>query len=206
MKSSENSTQATDLRLAQAGEERASNTEVTSTAAAPSGGHESPALLRFDPGVGIWAIITFALLLVILKKMAWKPLLASLDERERTIKQSLDQAQKLQSENARLAQEQAKLLETARAEASGIVASAREAAEAIRLQVEQTAQTEKSRILASATSEIETLKQAALGELRKTTAELSITIAERLLRQNLDDAKTRAIVDQLIQEVSTGKA
>lgn len=173
---------------------------------AASGGSSLPPFLRFDPGVGIWTIITFVLLLVVLKKLAWKPILESLDEREKTIKLSLDQAQKLQGENARLAEEQRRILEGARTEAAGLVQAAREAAEALRQKVEQAAQTEKARILASAQQEIETHKRAALAELRKTTADLSIQIAEKLIRQNLDDAKNRALVDQLITDVGHSKA
>jgi F-type H+-transporting ATPase subunit b len=173
---------------------------------AASGGSSLPPFLRFDPGVGIWTIITFLLLLVVLKKLAWKPILESLDEREKTIKLSLDQAQKLQGENARLAEEQRRILDGARTEAAGLVQAAREAAEALRQKVEQAAQTEKARILASAQQEIETHKRAALAELRKTTADLSIQIAEKLIRQNLDDAKNRALVDQLIAEVGGNKA
>lgn len=172
---------------------------------AAHGGSALPPFLRFDPGVGIWTIITFVLLLVVLKKLAWKPILESLDEREKTIKLSLDQAQKLQGENARLADEQRRILEGARVEAAGLVQSAREAAEALRQKVEQAAQAEKARILASAQQEIETHKRAALAELRKTTADLSIQIAEKLIRQNLDDAKNRALVDQLIAETAAGK-
>ena len=68
--------------------------------------------------------------------------------------------------------------------------------------LEAAAQEEKKRILASATQEIESQKQAAIADLRRTTADLSIGIAGKLLRQNLDDAKNRALVDSLIQEVS----
>lgn len=169
------------------------------------GGSSLPPFLRFDPGVGIWTIVTFVLLLVVLKKMAWKPILESLDEREKSIKQSMDQAQKLQGENARLAEEQRRILDASRTEAAGIVQTAREAAEALRRQVEQAAQSEKARILASAQQEIDTQKRAALAELRKTTADLSIQIAEKLIRQNLDDAKNRALVDALIAEVGKAK-
>ncbi len=169
------------------------------------GGGSLPPFLRFDPGVALWTIVTFLFLLLILKKLAWKPILASLDEREKAIKQSMDQAQKLQGENARLAEEQRRVLDASRSEAAGIVQNAREAAEAMRRQIEQAAQTEKARILASAQQEIETQKRAALAELRKTTADLSIQIAEKLIRQNLDDAKNRALVDTLIAEVGGGK-
>jgi len=197
--------------LAQAGEAGHAGEEahgaVTATHAETQdhGGSSLPPFLRFDPGVGIWTIITFVLLLVVLKKLAWKPILASLDERERTIKGSLDQALKLQTENARLAEEQKRILEAARVDAAGIVQNAKEAAEALRRQIEQTAQAEKARILASAQQEIETHKRAALAELRKTTAELSIDIAEKLIRRNLDDDKNRALVDKLIAEVGGAK-
>lgn len=159
-------------------------------------------LLRFDPGVGIWAIVVFVLLLLVLKKYAWSPILDALDEREKTVRESLEQAAHIQSENARLAAEQASLLAQARAEAALVIQSARESGEALKKSLEQAAQDEKRRIIASATQEIEAQTRAAVAELRKTTADLSIGIAEKLIRQNLDDTKNRALVDQLIQEVS----
>ena len=80
--------------------------------------------------------------------------------------------------------------------------SAREAGEALRKSVESAAQDEKRRILASATQEIEAQTRAAVAELRKTTADLSIQVAGKLIRQNLDDDKNRALVDQLIRETA----
>jgi F-type H+-transporting ATPase subunit b len=173
--------------------------------AAPQAGHgaeEGSPLLRFDPGVGIWALVVFVLLLLILKKFAWTPILDALDAREKSVRESLDQASNIQAENARLAQEQARLLAESRAQAQQILANARETGEALKKGFEAAALEEKQRILASATQEIEAQKRAAVSELRKTTAELSIGIAEKLIRQNLDEAKSRALVDQLIQEVS----
>jgi F-type H+-transporting ATPase subunit b len=159
--------------------------------------------LRFDPGVGIWALIVFVFLLLILKKFAWTPILEALDAREKTVQDSLDQAARIQAESAQLAQEQARLLAESRAQANQILQNAREAGEQVKKNLETAAQEEKQRILASATTEIEAQKRAAVSELRKTTAELSIGIAGKLIRQNLDDAKNRALVDQLIQEVSS---
>ena len=178
--------------------------ETTATVAttAAEGHSQMPPLLRFDPGVGIWTIITFVLLLLILKKFAWKPILDSLDARDKAIQGSLDQASRIQEENARLAEEQKKILSEAKAQAGQIVQTARETAEGLKKSIETSAQEEKRRILASASQEIEASKQAAIAELKKTTADISIGIAEKLIRQNLDDAKNRALVDQLIQEVS----
>lgn len=169
------------------------------TADAQEGG--SP-LLRFDPGVGIWALVVFALLLLLLGKYAWKPILDALDAREKTVRESLEQASRIQSENARLAEEQARVLAESRAEAARVLQTAREAGESLKKNIEEAGQQEKQRILDSALREIEAQKRAAVSELRKTTAELSVSIAEKLIRQNLDEAKTRALADQLIQEAS----
>lgn len=177
--------------------------------AASEGGHaadhaaqEGSPLLRFDPGVGIWAIVVFVLLLLILKKYAWTPIIDALDEREKTVRESLEQAARIQAENARLAEEQNRLLAEARAQANQVLQVARESGEALKKSLEQAAQDEKRRIIASATQEIEAQTRAAIAALQKTTADLSIGIAGKLIRQNLDDAKNRALVDQLIQEVS----
>ena len=183
--------------LAQAGEDTSVHTATTQVAEA----HE-PSLLTFDPGVSIWTLGIFIVLLIVLKKLVWKPILASLDAREKTIKDSLDQASRIQTENARLAEEQKRILTEASVQAGQIVQTARESAEGLKKNIEAAALEEKRRIISSATQEIESSKQSAIAELRNTTADLSIGIAEKLIRQNLDDAKNRALVDQLIQEVS----
>ncbi len=161
-----------------------------------------PPFLRFDPGVWIWTTLVFLTLLVILRKMAWKPILASIDEREKTIRESLEQASRIQEESKRITEEQNRILAQARQEANAMMQSSKQASEDLRRKLEQSAQEEKARIIASATKEIEASKRAALSELRKTTADLSIQIAEKLIQANLDDAKQRALVDKLISEVS----
>jgi len=161
-----------------------------------------PPFLRFDPGVWIWTVVVFLGLLFILKKMAWKPILDSIEAREKSIKDSLDQVANIQMENARLAEEQKRIMAEARQQAGQVLQTAREAAEGLKKSLEAAALEEKRRILASATQEIEAQKQAAIADLRRTTADLSIGIAEKLLRQNIDDSKNRALVDNLIQEVS----
>ena len=179
--------------------------EATHTGTA-SEGHEAagslPPFLQFDPGVWIWTFSVFVVLLIILRKMAWKPIMASLEERDKTIKDSLDQASRIQEETKRITEEQNKILAAARAEANSMLASSRQTAEDLRRKLEQSAQEEKARIIASANAEIDASKRAAMAELRKTTADLSIQIAEKLIQSNLDDAKSRALVDKLINEVS----
>ncbi|MDQ3002520.1 MAG: F0F1 ATP synthase subunit B [Fibrobacterota bacterium] len=165
-----------------------------------------PPFLRFDPGVWIWTMLVFVALLLILKKMAWKPIIASLDEREKTIRDSLDQAARIQEESKRITEEQNKILAAARIEANAMLQSSKQAADDLRRKLEQSAQEEKARIIASATAEIESSKRAAMAELKRTTADLSIRIAEKLIQASLDDTKQRALVDQLINEVSTARS
>lgn len=188
---------------------QAATDETTAETAAPGGAHAAegglPPFLQFDPGVWIWTAICFALLLLILRKMAWKPIIASLDERDKTIKDSLDQASKIQNESRRIAEEQNRILSEARAEANALLQSTRQAGEELRRKLEQAAQEEKARILASANAEIEASKRAAMSELRNTTADLSIRIAEKLIQGSLDEAKQRQLVDQLINEVSAAQ-
>jgi F-type H+-transporting ATPase subunit b len=180
-------------------------TVMTGAAHAATESHaaeEGSPLLRFDPGVGIWALLVFVVLLVLLKRFAWGPILDALDAREKSVRDSLDQAASIQAENARMAAEQAKVLAEARTEANAVIQSARESGEALKKSLETAAQEEKRRIIASAQQEIEAQTRAAVAELRKTTAELSVSIAEKLIRQNLDDAKNSALVDQLIRETA----
>lgn len=178
--------------------------ETHTEAAHAEGAGGLPAFLQFDPGVWCWSMLVFVALLVILRKMAWKPIVASVEQREKTIKDSLEQAARIQAESKRITEEQNKILAQARSEAHSLMQSSKQASEELRRKLEQAAQEEKGRIIASATQEIEASKRAAMSELRKTTAELSIKVAERLIQTNLDDAKHKALVDQLINEVSKG--
>ncbi len=177
-------------------------TEVGHSAAAHGEAGGLPAFLRFDPGVWCWTAIVFVVLLFILKKMAWKPIIAAIEERDKTIKDSLTEAARIQEEGKRIAEEQNRILTAARHEANALLQSSKQAAEDLRRKLEQAAQEEKTRIIASATQEIDASKRAAMAELKRTTADLSIQIAEKLIRTSLDDSKQRALVDQLINEVS----
>ncbi len=172
----------------------------------PEAHADAPALMRLEPGVGIWGIIVFLLLLFVLRKIAWNPILASLEERDKTVRESLEKAGQIQEESRRLTQEQNRILSEARTEANSILQTTKHAAEDLRRKIEQAAQEEKARILASANLEIEAAKKNAISELKKTTADLSIQIAEKLIRQSLDDAKHRQLVDDLVSEMTPSAA
>lgn len=182
------------------------HSEVGHEAGGHGGGNSLPPFLRFDPGVWIWTTVVFVALLLLLRKMAWGPIISSLDGRDKAIKDSLDQAAKIQAESLRITEEQNKILAAARQEANAMLQSSRQASEELRRKLEQAANEEKARIIASATAEIESSKRTAMAELKRTTADLSIRIAEKLIQASLDESKQRVLVDQLINEVSGSKA
>jgi len=158
-------------------------------------------LLTLDPGVGIWTVITFSLLLVILRRFAWTPILSSLEEREKRLQSSMQTAEEARNESKRIAEEQNKILAAARHEASEILATARKSGDEFRKKMEQGAKAEREKIIAAAEAEIKVLQQNAREELRKFSAELAIGAAEKLLQENLDQVKSQKLVEDYIAEM-----
>lgn len=173
---------------------------VEQAAGSHDASNENP-LLKLDPGVGIWALITFFLLLLLLRKFAWGPIINALDERDRTIKSSLEKAEEARNESKKIATEQKSILAESRAEASKIVAEAKKAAEEYRRKTEQGAMDEKSKIVDSAKEEITAMKNDAISQLRKTTVDLAIGAAEKLLEEKIDDEQSKKIVDNYIKSL-----
>src|SRR6476646_2087290 len=104
-------------------------------------------LVQADPGLFIWTIVTFLVLLALLAKFAWKHLLAALDSRQETIRKSLDDAQQARQELERLNKESAEMIRTARGEAESIISQARADGERLREEVKQKARTEGEHIV-----------------------------------------------------------
>ena len=174
--------------------------ETHTLASSDEHGESSPSLLKLDPGVGIWSIIVFVVLLALLKKFAWGPIVTSIDEREKTIRDSLDKAKEAQNESRRIADQQNKVLSEAKTEAAEIIQNAKNVAEEIAQKIKMDAEGEKTRIVESGFHEIESMKKAAILEIKTQTSALAIQIAEKLIQKSLDDAAHKAYVDNLIQE------
>jgi F0F1-type ATP synthase membrane subunit b/b' len=130
------SSETTGMLLAQAD---AAQGEMHTETSVPAE-HKAPSLLQFDPGVWVWSVLVFAVLLIILKKMAWKPMIAAIDAREKTIKDSLDQAANIQAEAKRIGEEQNKILAEARIQAQALLQSSKQVGEELRKKLEQAAQ------------------------------------------------------------------
>lgn len=158
-----------------------------------------------NPGFGlvIWMTLAFGILLFILAKFAWKPILASLKEREDSIENALNAAEKAQEAMEELKLGNEKLLQEAKEERDTILKEARKLKEAIVNEARDKAGNEAKNIIQGARDQINSEKNAALAEIKNTIASYSIDIAEKILREELKDKKTQmAYAEKLLKEAS----
>jgi F-type H+-transporting ATPase subunit b len=156
------------------------------------------------PGSGLlfWQLVVFILLVFMLSKLAWKPILSSLKEREASIQTALDSAEKAKAEMASLKADNEKLLKQAREERDIILREAREAAGRLHDQAQLDAKKNADRIIEDAKAVINTEKNAALREVKAQVAQFSLEIAEKLLRKNLSNDKAqKEMADTLIKDL-----
>lgn len=157
------------------------------------------------PGIGLifWQTVTFILVLFLLSKFAWKPIMASLRERENSIESALRMADQAKLEMQALKADNEKLLQEARLERDRILREASEAGNALVEQAKNKANEEGSRMIENARVAINNEKKAALTEVKNLAGSLSIEIAERILKHELkDSAAQQALVSDYIKEVN----
>lgn len=162
---------------------------------------EGNPLLKLDPGLAIWTIISFVLLLVLVKKFAWAPILSSIEERERYLKSSMEEADNARKESRRVAEEQKRIIDEAKVEADKLRREAHENSQAFKARCETEALEEKKRIIDSHVAELARMKDSALAELRSTVVDLTIEATRKLIDANLDENKARNLVDSYIKEL-----
>lgn len=159
-------------------------------------------LVTPDIGLAIWTTLAFIILMFLLKKFAWGPILKGVQDREETIAESLQSAEKAREEMAALQSQNEDLLREARIERDKILKEARDAKDAIISESKGKAQEEANKIIASARENIQHEKMAAISELKNQVAQLSIEIAEKIIRERLSDSeKQKALVKDLMDDV-----
>ena len=157
-----------------------------------------------QPAIGLvfWTTVSFLVLLIILRKFAWKPILGAVTERERSIEEALSKAEAAKDEMSRLTNENEALLKQARAERDVILAEARHLKDQIVGEAKDIAQKEGARMIENARIEINNQKAIAMAEVKDQVAALSIEIAEKILRKQFEDAhKQDQLVSDLLKEV-----
>jgi F-type H+-transporting ATPase subunit b len=156
------------------------------------------------PGVGLifWQTIVFLFLVFLLAKLAWKPILSSLKEREETIQTSLDMAVKAKEEMAALKADNEILLKEARVERDKILRDARDAANRLHDQAQMDAKKNADKIIEDAKAVIHTEKNAALRDVKEQVALFSLEVAEKLMKKNLSDDKSqKELADRFAKEL-----
>ena len=158
-------------------------------------------LVTPDIGLLFWMLVSFLIVFILLKKFAWKPILKMLQEREEGIEQALKAAAKAKEEVEKLQENNERLLNEARAEREKIFRKAQDMKDKIVSEARKQALMEKDKIMNDARLSIEAEKNSAIREIRNTAAELSVQIAEKLIRRELSNDRTqKELVEQMIQE------
>jgi F-type H+-transporting ATPase subunit b len=158
-------------------------------------------LVQPDPGLFIWTIITFLVLLALLARFAWRPLLLALESRQDSIRKSLDDAQKAKQELERLHVESAEIIRQSRVEADAIVGRSRGDAERLREEMKQKARAEAEAIVKSAERQIQLETGRALQQIRKEAVDLSVMIASKLIQRNLTKEDNERLIEEALSQV-----
>ena len=162
-------------------------------------------LVRPDPGLYIWTIVTFLVLVALLAKFAWRPLLKALEERQASIRQSLDDARQAKQELERLRVESAQILATARGEAEAIVSRTRADADRLREELKQKARAEAATIVKNAEQQIQLETSRALQQIRQEAVDLSLAVASKLLQRNVSKADNERLIEETFAQLETAK-
>ena len=159
-------------------------------------------LLSPQIGTIFWTALTFLLLLFILRRMAWNPILQTMAEREKRIKEALDKADAAQKESEETMVKQKEIIESAKHEAQELLGKSKKTAETTKEEILQKANSEAENILERAKKEISLEKEKAVEEIKSSAAELSIMIASKIVGKSLSPKDHQDVIKESIQKMS----
>ena len=162
-------------------------------------------LVQVDPGLFIWTIVTFLVLLGLLAKFAWGPLLKALEERQEMIRKSLDDADQATQDLKRLHQESAQIIAAARADAQSIVAKSRVAAETVREDLKQKAKEEADALVRGGQRQIQLETARAVQQIRHEVVDLSLAVASKLIKKNLTKEDNDALIQDSLTQIDASQ-
>ena len=158
-------------------------------------------LVQPDPGLYIWTIATFLVLVGLLAKFAWRPLLAALEQRQDAIRRSLDDVRQAKQDLERVHAESAKILAQARTEADSIVSATRADVNAFREEMRQKARADADGIVKNAERQIEQETARALQQIRHEAVDLSVSIASKLLQRNVSKDDNARLIEDAFKQI-----
>ncbi|HHE64678.1 MAG TPA: ATP synthase F0 subunit B [Bacteroidetes bacterium] len=158
-------------------------------------------MLQLEPGMMIWTWVTFIVLFIILAKVAWKPILSAVEQRENQIKDSMKKAQEARAEAEELLEKQQKMMTEAQEEIQRTLKENKDVAEKMKNEILEQARIEAQKIQQRAQESIEREKEAAILELKKQVADIALQVASRLIQENLDSKKHRELINNYIKDL-----
>lgn len=165
---------------------------------------EKADLLSPNGGLMFWTIVIFVLLLLLLSKFAFKPMLAAVEAREKSLQDALDSAKRDREEAQRVLADHRAQLEKARGEAQKLIADGRATAEKLRNDLLEQTKAQQQEMLDRARRDIETEKLNAIAALRREAVDLAIAGAGKVIERNLDNDANRKLVEGFLGSVSLG--
>ncbi len=163
--------------------------------------HETPNLFSVDPGLMIWTSVTFLVVLIVLRMTAWGPLMKSLDERQKAIEGSIEDARKTKAEADALLAKYETMLESAKDETRSILDEARKDGKLLQEEISDRAQKEAEEFKARAHREIDLAKKGAVQEIWDEAAGLSTELAHRILGRTIEGPDQERLVRELIEDM-----
>jgi F-type H+-transporting ATPase subunit b len=164
-----------------------------------------PIKLGINWAVFITQVVTFIILLVILRVFAYKPVMRMLDERSKRIRESMDQAEALKEQSARAEEQVKKQLEEASREGQERLARAVKAGEDVRQKAQEDARKDADILLSRARAEIQRERDDAIAGVRREFADLTVLAAGKVIEKSLDKEEHRELIEKVLEESSTGK-
>jgi F-type H+-transporting ATPase subunit b len=158
-------------------------------------------LIQVTPGLMIWTIVCFLVVLFVLKRYAFGPIQKTIDDRRERIRDAIDEADKARQEARNLLEEHRKLIGQAKTEAEEILGEARKVADSQRERVREETEADRQRRLEETRRQIEQATHQALGQIRDEVGKLSVLAAEKITRKSLTEADQRRLIDEALSEI-----
>tara|TARA_B100000029_G_scaffold481514_1_gene530649 strand:+ start:124 stop:603 length:480 start_codon:yes stop_codon:yes gene_type:complete len=159
-------------------------------------------MVEVHGGLLFWSVVTFLLLLVVLKKVAWGPIISALEQRENDIKDALNAAEEAKKEAEKVSNDYEQSIKEAQKQSQQIIADSKEAAEKVKAKIENDASKKAESMLNDAKIQINAEKENAINEIKSIAIDLSIEAASKVVEKNVDNEDNRKLVNDAIAEIS----
>jgi F-type H+-transporting ATPase subunit b len=160
-------------------------------------------LITPEVGTIFWTVVTFLILAVLLGRFGWKPLLQVLEERERTVRESLEQSRKARAEAEETLRKNQEILANARRETAAIIEQGKREAESLKGEILAQARKESQDLVEQGKRQVQYEQKVAIEQLRRQVADLAIQAAERLMARSLDDKKQHELLDEYVRSLGS---